>query len=82
MKREDSTQTRSTSGMLRIKTLFNLRLIRCPSGFGPPGPNPLADMDSPGPNPLADMDPPTKLSENIILNVLVKMDDTLRSSAH
>ena len=32
--------------------------------------------------PLADMDPPTKLSENIILNVLVKMDDTLRSSAH
>ena len=26
--------------------------------------------------------PPTKLSENIILNVLVKMDDTLRSSAY
>ena len=39
--------------------------------FGPPGPNPLADMD-----------PPTKLSENIILNVLVKMDDTLRFSAY
>ena len=50
--------------------------------MGSPGPNPLADMDSPGPNPLADMDPPTKLSENIILNVLVKMDDTLRSSAY
>ena len=30
----------------------------------------------------ADLDPPTKLSENIILNVLVKMDDTLRSSAY
>ena len=30
------------------------------------------------------MDPPgaTKLSENIILNVLVKIDDTLRSSAY
>ena len=26
--------------------------------------------------------PPTKLSENIILNLLVKMDDTFRSSAH
>ena len=39
--------------------------------FGPPGPNPLADMD-----------PPTKLSENIILNVLLKMDDTLRFSAY
>ena len=64
---------------------------RCPSGFGPPGPNPLADMDPPGPNTLADLDPPpriwtpqqlTKLSENIILNVPVKMDDTLRSSAY
>ena len=32
--------------------------------------------------PSADLDPPTKLSENIILNVLVKMDDTLRSSAY
>ena len=40
-------------------------------GYGPPRPNPLADLD-----------PPTKLSENIILNVLVKMDDTLRSSAY
>ena len=39
-------------------------------------------MDPPGPNPLADMDPPTKLSENIILNVPVEIDDTLRSSAH
>ena len=44
---------------------------RCTSGFGPPGPNPLADLE-----------PSTKLSENIILNVLVKMDDTLRSSAY
>ena len=60
-----------------------------PPRFGPPGPNPLADMDPPGPNPLADLeppsadlDPPTKLSENIILNVLIKTDDTLRSSAY
>ena len=30
----------------------------------------------------ADLEPPTKLSENIIFNVLVKMDDTLRSSAY
>ena len=29
-----------------------------------------------------DYDPPTKLSENIILNVLLNMDDTLRSSAY
>ena len=28
------------------------------SGFGPPGPNPLANMDPRGPNPLADLDPP------------------------
>ena len=40
------------------------------------------DPPPPGSNPLADLDPPTKLSENIILNVLVKMDDTLRSSAY
>ena len=55
--------------------------IRC-DGPKSPGPNPLADMDLPGPNLLADLDPLTKLSENIILNVLVKMDDTLRSRAY
>ena len=43
----------------------------------PPGPNTLADLD-----PLREFGPPTKLSENIVLNVLVKMDDTLRSSAY
>ena len=64
-----------------------------PADLDPPVPNPLADMDPPppGPNSLADLDPPpriwtlqqlTKLSENIILNVPVKMDDTLRSSAY
>ena len=43
----------------------------------PPVPNPLADLD-----PLRGFGPPpTNLNENIILNVLVKMDDTLRSSA-
>ena len=46
-----------------------------------------ADLDilrfgSPGPNALADLDTLTKLSENNILNVLVKMGDTLRSSAY
>ena len=54
--------------------------------MGSPGPNPLADLDSPGPNPLTDLDPPpppTKPSENIILtSVLVKIDNTLRSSAY
>ena len=29
-----------------------------------------------------DLDPPTKLSENIILNILVQMDNTLRSRAY
>ena len=47
----------------------------------------LADLDpptfgTPGPNPLADTDPPTELSENIILNVLVEIDNTLRFSAY
>ena len=37
-----------------------------------------ADLD---PTPWI-MTPPTKLSENIILNVLLNMDDTLRSSAY
>ena len=41
--------------------------VRCPSGLDPPS---------------ADLDPHKKLSENIILNVLVKIDDTLRSSAY
>ena len=31
--------------------------IWTPRGFGPPGPNPLADLDPPGPYPLADLDP-------------------------
>ena len=39
------------------------------SVYGPPG-------------PLADLDPPSKLSENIILNVLVEIENTLRSSTH
>ena len=43
----------------------------------------LADLDPPrfGP-PSADLDPLTKLSENIVLNVPVKMDDTFCSSAY
>ena len=41
-------------------------------------------MEPPRPNPLTDLDPPppTKLSENIILSVLVEIGNTLRSSAH
>ena len=42
-----------------------------PPRFGPSGPNPLTDSE-----------PPTKLSENIILNVLVEIGNTLRSSVH
>ena len=45
----------------------SIRRPRCPSGFGPHS---------------LDYDPPTKLTENIILNVLLNMDDTLRSSAY
>ena len=55
----------------------------------------LADLDPPpldldprsksasgyGP-PSADLDPPTELSENIILNVLAEIDNTLRFSAY
>ena len=51
--------------------------------------NPLGDMDPPqsksasgfGP-PSADLDPSTKLSENIILNVLWEIDNTLSSSVN
>ena len=41
-------------------------------------------MEPPPPrqNPLTDLDPPTKLSENVIVNVLVEIGNTLRSSAH
>ena len=49
------------------------------SGYGPPVQIRKRVWTPP---PSADLDPPTKLSENIILNVLVKMDDTLRSSAY
>ena len=30
----------------------------------------------------ADLDPPTKLSENVILDVLTEIDNTLRSNAY
>ena len=47
----------------------------------------LAELDpprfgTPGPNPLADMEPPIELSENIILNVLVEIDNTLHFSVY
>ena len=54
-----------------VKKIIDRKLIRAllsASGYGPPS----ADLAP----------PPTKLSENIILNVLVKMDDTLRSSTY
>ena len=47
----------------------------------------LAELDpprfgTPGSNPLADMEPPIELSENIILNVLVEIDNTLHFSVY
>ena len=52
----------------RIWTLLDLDpQSKSAAGFGPPS---------------ADLDLSPKLSENIILNVLVKMDDTLHSSAY
>ena len=62
-----------------------------PADLDPPFQIRLRIWTPPGPHSLADLDPPpriwtpqqlTKLSENIILNVPVKMDDTLRSSAY
>ena len=64
--------------------------------FSPGMPGVPADLDPPrfGPPKIwtprsksasgfsADLDPSTKLSENIILKVLIKMDDTLRSRAY
>ena len=54
----------------------------------PPGPNPLADMDPPVQirqrtwTPSENLDPPAKLSEKIILEALVEVDNTLRSRAY
>ena len=60
-----------TQAYRNLLTIDCLSLARCPSGFGPPGPNPPMNMDS-----------PTELSENIILNVLVEIATTLRFSAY
>ena len=60
-----------------ISALISLLECRCPIGYGPPGPNPLADMA-----PLRGFGPPKELSENIILKVLVEIDNTLRFSAY
>ena len=47
-----------------IDIFWRLEEAGCPSGFrppkfGPPGPNPRADMDPLGPNPLAELNPPS-----------------------
>ena len=57
---------------INMKVSFQVGPTGVPADLGPPRFGP----------PSADLDPPTKLSENIILNVLVKVDDTLRSSAY
>ena len=44
------------------------------SGFVLPRSKPARGYVPHGPNPLADLDPPTKLCENIILDVLVEID--------
>ena len=55
----------------------------------PPRPNPLADMDPPPVQirqrtwtPSENLDPLAKLSEKIILEALVEVDNTLRSRAY
>ena len=48
-----------------------------PPRFGPPGPNPLAVEKL-----IKNMDPPTELSENIILNFYVEIDNTLHFSVY
>ena len=71
-----------------LRTVCGTRLPMPQSAFG-------IDLTLPLPRPYTSLGPqhrcpsgfgppppPTKLSENIILNVLVKMDDTLRSSAY
>ena len=55
-KRDDGKRFSSTSENLKNSSPVSQR-IWTPRGFGPPGPNPLADLDSPGPYPLADLDP-------------------------
>ena len=72
-----------------VHNLNTTSTFRCPSGFGPhkiwiPRSKSASGYGPPGSNPLRDMDPPpwiwtppAKLSESIILNVLVKIDDTL-----
>ena len=53
--------------------------IRTPLDLDPPPPSKSASGNG---TPSADLDPPTELSENIILNVLVEMDNTLRFNAY
>ena len=50
-----------------LNFFFKTSKFRCPRRFGPPS---------------SDLDPTTKLSENIILIVLVEIDNTLCSSAY
>ena len=47
--------------------IVNVVNVASAGGYGPPS---------------ADLEPPTELSENIILNVLVEIDNTLRFSAY
>ena len=47
---------RNLSGIVPVS-----QRIWTPRGFGPPGPNPLADLNPPGPYPLADLDPPSQI---------------------
>ena len=73
-----------------VHNLNTTSTFRCPSGFGPHkiwiprsksasgyGPPPFKSAKGYGPSLRGFGPPPTKLSESIILNVLVKMDDTL-----
>ena len=69
-------ETPAGKKLLLPQHLANYVVPVSPANLDPPR------FGSPGPNPLADMDPPTKLSENIIFNVLVKRDDSLRSSEY
>ena len=65
-------ESKDWSGFGYFSPDFSSGMSGCPSGFGP----------SKIWTPVLGLGSPTKLSENIILNVLVKMDGTLRSSAY
>ena len=58
---EEVNFSRSSQNKLPVSQRIWTPRSKSASRNGPPGPNPLADMDPPGPNPLVDLDPSPRI---------------------